>query len=80
MLEIIDLIESFAKLPGIGKKSAARIAYHLIENKQKGRDLAMIVSEVLATIKDCSVCGNYTVNDPCVICNDDSRDNSIILC
>lgn len=74
-----EITESFSRLPGIGKKSAGRIANFLLR-----ADSAYIqrFSTQLATlqerIKPCSVCGAWTENDPCAICSNNLRDTSII--
>lgn len=73
------LIKSFSRLPGIGRKSAARIAYWLLKSDP---NIAHQLSEQLRTLHTsiikCSVCGNYTEQDPCAICSSPSRDRSLI--
>lgn len=73
------LIATLSRLPGLGRKSASRIAYHLLRAEES---LARTLSDDLAalhrTIRSCSVCGTYTDVDPCAICTDDSRDRSTI--
>ena len=74
-----ELAESFSRLPGIGKKSAMRIAYHLLKTdsgflNQFARDLSTLHER----IKQCSVCGTYTETDPCPICTSAKRDRSMI--
>ena len=73
------LIGNLARLPGLGRKSASRIAYHLLRTEES---LARALSEDLAslhqTIRNCSVCGTYTDVDPCGICTDPVRDRSSI--
>lgn len=78
MVDLTHLVSQFARLPGIGKKSAARITAYLLKNRQKGFELADVIKEVLENIANCSLCGNYTTVDPCPICADQSRDDSII--
>ncbi len=80
MTNSIDrLAEAFARLPGIGKKSAYRIAYYLVSAKP---DFNAYLSENIAQIKDkikiCSVCGSFTELDPCPVCSDVSRDRSLL--
>ncbi|MDP4089226.1 MAG: recombination mediator RecR [Bacillota bacterium] len=76
---IEKLIEEFAKLPGIGYKTAQRLALHVLNRpKEEVDEFAHILVEAKNTIKYCSVCGNYTDKDPCAICSNPSRDKSII--
>ena len=73
------LIEEFHKLPGIGPKSAARLAYHILRVPDSGaRSLAEAIIAVKEKIILCSVCQNLTDNDPCAICQDSNRDHSVI--
>lgn len=82
-MQNIDLIGVMAaelsKLPGIGKKSAQRLAYHIIA-KPLGEVKSLVDSiwECRQNARLCSRCGNYTNNELCPICADDDRDNSII--
>lgn len=79
MNAIEELAESFSRLPGIGKKSAMRISYHLL--KTDPAFLHLMAKELLTLherIKQCSVCGSYTESDPCRICSDNLRDRSVI--
>jgi len=76
---VTRLIEELGRLPGIGPKSASRLAYHLLKApKQQAIALAEAVLEVKEKVRFCSVCYNLTENDPCDICSDSSRDRSII--
>ena len=73
------LISLFSKLPGIGKKSASRIAYHILDGDISfALTLAQELSELHNAIHKCSICGCFTENDPCHICSDQNRDHSII--
>ncbi len=73
------LIEEFHKLPGIGPKSAARLAYHLLHMPEaEARSLAEAIIAVKEKITLCSICQNITDTDPCAICRDPERDRSII--
>lgn len=76
---IDNLAEAFSRLPGVGKKSAYRIAYHLVSAK---KDYNQYLADSISTIKDkihiCSVCGSYTETDPCSVCNDASRDRNLL--
>ncbi len=78
MLEINDLINAFTMLPGIGKKSASRIVYHLLKNRKTAKEIAGIINETIEHIQNCFLCGNYTISSPCSICTSLSRDSSLI--
>lgn len=76
---IKDAIESFAKLPGIGPKSAARIVFYLLTKPDEFvSDLGQSVGELKKGLKICSKCYNYGENDPCDICEDLERDEAVI--
>ena len=76
---IEKLIEEFAKLPGVGKKTAQRLALHVLNlPKDEVDEFASALVKARGTIKYCSVCGNFTDSDPCAICNNPSRDRSQI--
>lgn len=71
------LVANLARLPGLGRKSASRIAYHLLRGEESlARSLAEDLATLHQTIRNCSVCGTYTDVDPCGICTDSSRDRS----
>ncbi|MCF0140427.1 MAG: recombination protein RecR [Mogibacterium sp.] len=73
------LINELSKLPGIGGKTAQRLAFHILslpENEVQG--LANAISYAKQNLRYCSVCGNLTDSDPCVICSDTGRDAKII--
>jgi recombination protein RecR len=73
------LIQEFNKLPGIGPKSAQRIAFHLLRaSDQQGRLLAEAISSLKQQIKLCSTCFNVTESDPCPICSDGRRDSRAV--
>jgi recombination protein RecR len=75
-----SLVALLSKLPGVGKKSAGRMAYYILEND---RAYANALAERLSTLHEavirCSVCGSFTEIDPCPVCRDDSRD-ALCLC
>lgn len=76
---ISRLIQEFNKLPGIGPKSAQRLAYHLLQSPpEKARDLAEAIIGIKENLKLCSTCLNITDSDPCAICADESRDTTRI--
>ncbi|CAM3054224.1 recombination protein RecR [Lactococcus hircilactis] len=77
---IAKLIESFSKLPGIGQKTATRLAFYTIG--MEDQDVNEFAKNLLSAKRDlhfCSICGNLTQTDPCEICSDQTRDQSIIL-
>jgi recombination protein RecR len=74
-----NLIRNLAKLPGIGQKSATRVALHILEHpKELAENLSRSLLEVKDKIRFCSVCFNFTDEDPCSICRDESRANGIL--
>lgn len=74
-----NLIYELSKLPGIGEKSAERILYYILEqDKNEAHNLAEAIVDAAENIKECSICHNYTDDDPCEICTDDTRDNTTI--
>ena len=76
---ISRLIEGFHRLPGIGPKSAQRLAYHILRaSEQEAEALATAILDVKRRIVLCSVCLNITERDPCAYCSDERRDRSII--
>ncbi len=79
MTTLDKLIKSFSRLPGIGKKSAGRIAYYLLKSDPAiSRQLAEQLRTLHSSIIKCSVCGNYTEQDPCEICSNPNRDREVI--
>ncbi|MCX8117093.1 MAG: recombination mediator RecR [Desulfobacterota bacterium] len=77
---IDQLIEALSKLPGIGKKTASRLAYHILRSSpSEAQALAKAIIEVKEKIRLCSICFNLTDEDPCWICQDPKR-NTEILC
>jgi len=76
---IEKLIEEFAKLPGIGKKTAQRLALFVLNlPKEEVEEFAQALITARGTIKYCSICGSFTESDPCAICSNPNRDKSII--
>src|SRR5690554_1116115 len=77
---IAQLMESYMKLPGIGEKTAARLAFYTVNMQEE--DVTRFAKALISVKRDlqyCSICGNMTQNDPCDICRDKNRDQSIIL-
>lgn len=74
------LIETLSALPGIGKRSAERMAFHILKQPTEFADtLGRAVVDVKRTIGHCSICANLTETDPCPICDDPQRDRSTVL-
>ena len=77
---IAKLIESYAKLPGIGQKTSTRLAFYTIGMSDD--DVNQFAANLLSAKRDlhfCSICGNLTDADPCNICSDESRDRTTIF-
>ena len=73
------LIDAFRRLPGIGKRSAERLALHLLSApEEEAETLSAAVSEARTLISKCSVCRNLTEMDPCRVCGDERRDRTVI--
>ena len=79
MKSLDNIINEFSKLPGIGRKSAARIAFYILdmENEELER-FSSILKEAKQKIKKRKICGNLTEEDTCEICSDEERDRKII--
>lgn len=78
-LPLILLAEQFAKLPGIGMKSAQRLAYYVMTMSDEDVEgFSQAILNAHNNVKCCSVCENFTENDLCRICGDDSRDKTTI--
>ncbi len=76
---VAKLIEEFSKLPGIGRKTAQRLAFHILNsNTDEAESLAQAIIEAKRKVKYCSVCSNITDIDPCHICTSHKRDKSMI--
>jgi len=73
------LAAELQRLPGIGVKSAARLAYHLLRSpKDEAERLARSITEAREAVRRCSICNTLTEEDPCAICSDPRRDSSLI--
>ena len=74
-----NLIRQLSRLPGVGAKSATRMAYHLLKCDESYNEK---LSDAIGTIKEkihkCSVCGSYTETDPCELCSDPKRDHTLL--
>lgn len=76
---LTELIDALKCLPGVGKKSAQRMAYHLLDkNRQGGMMLSDSLRTAMQTIGNCKRCRDYTENEQCKICLNDKRDHSIL--
>lgn len=74
-----NLIRELSRLPGIGGKTAQRLAFHILSlPEERTRALAEAITSAKASMKYCSVCGSLTDRDPCSICSDAKRDHSMI--
>lgn len=74
------LIQELSRLPGIGRRSAERMAFHLLRaDKPEAFRLAKAIRAVKESIAHCSICFNLTDRDPCPICADDRRDRRLVL-
>lgn len=77
MTALNELIESLSRLPGIGPKTASRLAYYLINSDPAYNN---ILGEEISTIQDkiftCSICGSFTETEPCEVCSDTLRDRT----
>ena len=77
---VARLIEEFAKLPGIGAKSAQRMAFHIINMpEERARMLAEAITDAKEKVRYCSVCCNITDGEVCHICSSHTRDKSVIM-
>ncbi|WP_312497990.1 recombination mediator RecR [Enterococcus sp.] len=77
---IARLIDSYMKLPGIGQKTATRLAFYTIDMKDEVvNEFAKSLISVKRDLHFCSICGNITEEDPCEICGDPTRDKGTIL-
>jgi recombination protein RecR len=73
------LAAELQRLPGIGAKSAARLAYHLLRSpKEEAERLSRAIAEAREAVRRCSICNTLTEEDPCAICSNPERDASLI--
>ncbi|AGA67595.1 DNA replication and repair protein RecR [Desulfitobacterium dichloroeliminans LMG P-21439] len=75
---LADLIAGLSRLPGIGPKTAGRLAFYLLQQPQVAENLAETIIKAQREIKQCSLCCNYTDQDPCPICEGEKRDRSLL--
>jgi len=73
------LIDEFSRLPGIGKKTAQRLAFHIMKSKEDSANrLSEALIDVKIKVRRCSVCAGITEDDPCSICTDPKRDETML--
>ncbi len=73
-----SVIAELTRLPGVGRKSAQRIAFHLLRSSEgDARKLAQAILDLKARVEDCRICGNVTETQPCAICSDTRRDVTV---
>ena len=78
-LPIANLVEQFSRLPGIGRKTAQRLAFHVLEMEDLDADkLSRAITDAKAKIRLCSICCDLTEEDPCYLCRNEQRDKSMI--
>lgn len=76
---IKNLIESFKILPGIGEKTAERLAFSVLEfEEEQAEFFSQSIMEVTAKVKKCKNCNTLTEDDLCFVCNDENRDNNVL--
>lgn len=73
---LADLISNLARLPGIGPKTAGRLAFYLLQQPQVSEELAKAMVVANRDIRKCSICSNFTDQDPCAICRNTQRDQT----
>ena len=74
-----NLADQFARLPGIGGKTAQRLAFHVLSlPMEEAEEFAQAIMEAKQTVKSCPICQNLTDREICPICDDDSRDHSVV--
>ncbi|MEZ5359930.1 MAG: recombination mediator RecR [Candidatus Zixiibacteriota bacterium] len=73
------LVSQLSRLPGIGRKTAGRLAFHVLKmSDEEARELAASILDVKEKVGNCSVCYNISESDPCALCTDPKRERSII--
>ncbi|HPQ55062.1 MAG TPA: recombination mediator RecR [Spirochaetota bacterium] len=73
------LIREFSKLPGIGPKSASRLAFHILKLREEETEkLASSIIELRKNIRSCSICGGISDSDTCAVCRSDTRDRGLL--
>jgi recombination protein RecR len=76
---VTRLIDELKRLPGIGQKTAQRLAFHLLRtNRDQALALADAIREAKERVRECSICNNITDSDPCIFCASVTRDKNVI--
>ncbi|MEM9492608.1 MAG: recombination mediator RecR [Myxococcota bacterium] len=76
---IKHLVQHLSRLPGIGEKTATRLAFHLVRTPAtQVRELAQAIMEVVEKTRLCSICMNITEDDPCELCRDSRRESTLV--
>jgi recombination protein RecR len=76
---LANLVTRLSRLPGVGRKTAGRLAFHILKmNQEDARDLAAAIIAVKEKVGVCSTCFNISETDPCPVCTDHKRDKSVI--
>ncbi len=79
MSAIEELITELARLPGIGRKTAQRLTFHLLQQSpEQAQRLASVLTSVSERVRPCEACGNLTEEQPCDICRDPRRDRGLV--
>ncbi|HEX5963644.1 MAG TPA: recombination mediator RecR, partial [Gemmatimonadales bacterium] len=79
MSAIEELITELARLPGIGRKTAQRLTFHLLQQSpEQAQRLAAVLASVSERVRSCEECGNLTEEQPCAICRDPRRDPGVV--
>jgi len=74
-----DLVEQLSKLPGIGKKTAQRLAFHILHvDRKEALELSQSIERVRLKVGTCERCGNVAETQPCYLCADDKRDHHLL--
>ena len=73
---LAELISNLARLPGIGPKTASRLAFYLLKQPRVAEDLSRAITDAVREIRKCSRCANLTDKDPCAICQNPQRDRT----
>lgn len=74
------LVDRFSRLPGIGRRSAERMAFHLLKAAPaEAEQLAQAIRDLKTNLRICGTCGNLAESDPCPICTDPQRDHGLVL-
>ena len=74
-----SLASSLSKLPGIGKKTALRLAFALVDDRELASELSLVLSDTVRDVRECKLCRNLTAGDVCETCSDSSRRSTICV-